>query len=190
MARGLLTRGNNLTKDTLLRIARGGIFVIAAVTSPYFLHTIVKSYFKDKTLKNARARARKLRELEKRNLIKFQEDKNGMIRMELTYQGKHVVHTYNLEEMKLQKPKKWDGQWRVLIYDIPKSQKKASNAFREKIRQLGLFPLQKSVWVSPYECFSEIEFLAIVFNINLKECILYFRTNEIPKLEELKKFFN
>ncbi len=184
-----MLKGDGLTKNTLIRLALGKIFMVAATTSPYFLHTLVKQYFNDKTLKASRARAKKLRELEKRNLIKFQQTDNGTIHLELTHQGRHIVRLYNLETMKLKKPKEWDGKWRILIYDIPKIQKGASNAFRTKIRQLGLFPLQKSVWVSPYECLPEIEFLAVVFNINFEKCISYFRTAEIPKTAQIKEFF-
>ena len=66
MARGFV-RKNNLTKDTLYMIAKIGVITIAA-TSPYFLHYAAKIYFKDKIEKMIRARARKLRELEKRKL--------------------------------------------------------------------------------------------------------------------------
>ena len=80
--------------------------------------------------------------------------------------------------------------WRVIIYDIPVAQRKASNAFRQKIRAMGLFQLQRSVWVSPYECLSEIEFIATVFDINIDRCICYFKTKNIPKEKEIKKHFD
>lgn len=188
MARGFV-RKNNLTKDTLYTIAKIGIIILASATSPYFLHHVVKTYFKDKAQKIIRARARKLRELEKRKLIKFEQLGGGGVRIELTHKGKIVIREYDLEKMQIKKPKKWDNQWRVIIYDIPVSQKKASNAFREKLRQLGLYQLQRSVWVYPYECLPEIEFLAIVFEININDCICYFYTKNIAREKEIKKHF-
>jgi DNA-binding transcriptional regulator PaaX len=188
MARGFLLK-NNLTKDTLLRIALLGILTVAAVSSPYFLHIAVKGYFKEKTKEMAKKRARKLRELQKRRLIEFKEMSDGSVKIILTHLGKNLVRQYKLEEMKLVKPQKWDKKWRMIIYDIPHRHQKASNAFREKLKQLGLYQLQKSVWVSPYECLAEIEFLCSVFDIDINNHIYYFRTEEIPKEKEIKKFF-
>lgn len=187
MPRGLV-RKRGLTRDTLLLIASLGALTIAA-TSPYFLHKIARQYFKERSRERIRARARKLRELEKRKLIRFKELGNGTVRIELTHQGKILVRQYNLEDIKLTKPARWDGQWRILIYDIPADQRRASNAFREKLKQLGLFPLQRSVWVSPYECLPEIEFLASVFEIDIDRCIYYFLAKNIPREEEVRKFF-
>jgi len=178
-----------LTRDTLLKIAAAGGFIIAAGSSPYFLHAIARQFFKETVKKTIRARAKKLREMEKRKLISFQELGGGKVRIKLAHHGKTLVRLYNLEDMKLKIPKKWDASWRIIMYDIPSSKRKASDAFREKLTQLGLYKLQKSVWVSPYECLSEIEFLCAVFEINIDNCVLYFKTKEIPKEAEIKKNF-
>ena len=189
MARGLV-RKDTLTKNTLLRIIALGAITIAASTSPYFLHYAAKTYFKDRAQKAIRARAKKLRELEKRKLISFKELGNGTVRIELAHHGKTLVRMYTLETMQLEKPKQWDRRWRILLYDIPAPQRRASNAFREKVRHLGLFPLQRSVWVSPYECLAEIEFLATIFEIDMDRCIGYFNSQNIPREKEVRKFFN
>ena len=189
MPRGFL-RKENFTKETLLRIAALGVLTVVAGSSPYFLHSAVRSYFREKEKKSARARAKKLREMEKRKLISFTELGGGTVRIELTHKGKQLVRQYDLEKIAIKKPVKWDGRWRIVIYDIPTSQKQASNAFREKIRQLGLFPLQRSVWVSAYECIAEIEFLATVFNIDFSNCICYLTTKQVPKEREIKNFFS
>ena len=173
----------------MLRLTAMGVLIITAGISPFLLNRLAKEYFKDKIRKTIQARARKLRELEKHKLISFKELDNGSVRIELTHRGKNLVRLYNLENMKLQKPKRWDGQWRIIIYDIPTHQRKASNAFREKLKQLGLFSLQKSVWVSPYECLSEIEFLATVFDIDINRHICYFFAKNIPHEKEIREFF-
>ena len=189
MARGFIKSGG-LTKDTLLKIAAFGAITIVVATSPYFLHQVAKRFFGEKIEKAMRARARKLREMEKKKLIEFKELGNGTVRIELAHRGKKLLRIYNLEEIAIKKPKRWDGQWRILIYDIPTRQKQASNAFREKLKQLGLFPLQRSVWVSPYECMAEIEFLTTVFEIDINNCICYFIAKNIPHEKEVRDSFN
>ncbi|MDP3901441.1 MAG: hypothetical protein Q8Q37_00485 [bacterium] len=189
MARGFLLK-NNFTKDTLLRIATVGVFILAASTSPYFFHEIVREYFKEKNGVAIRKRVRSLKNLERRKLISFKELTNGTVKIIILHRGRELIRQYNLEDMKLRKPNKWDKKWRLIIYDIPVKQKRASDAFRAKMKNLGLYQLQKSIWVSPYECLSEIEFLCSVFNINMNECVFYFSTNEIPKKQEIEKFFD
>lgn len=189
MARGFVRR-DNLTKDTLLALALMGVITIAGGASPYFLHQVVKMYFKDRSEKSKRARAKRLREMERRKLISFRELGRGKVRIELTFQGKQLVRQYELEHMKLKKPDRWDGVWHIVIYDIPTAQKKAGMAFHRKLKDLGLFPLQKSVWVSPYACVPEIEFLAVIFEIDFDRCICHFTTKTVPKEREVKKFFN
>ncbi len=181
---------NNLSKDTLLKIGVGGLVVAAAITSPYFLSRVAKRLFKDQIKKAVRARARKLRELEKRHLISFKELSDGSIKIELSSKGKALVRQYKLDEMALKKPKIWDKKWRLIIYDIPNSHKKARDAFRLKIKNLGLYQLQKSVWVSPYDCLPEIEFLCSVFDIDMDRFVHYFTTLEIPKEKQIKKIFD
>ena len=128
MPRGFL-KTENLTRDTLLRIASLGLMTIVASTSPYFLHTIVRAYFKDSPAK-ARMRARKLRELERRKLIEFKELDNGTVRILLSHKGENLIRQYNIDSMRVKKPDTWDKFWRVLIYDIPVTKKKAAEAFR------------------------------------------------------------
>lgn len=180
----------NLSKDTILKIAMSGAFILVSATSPYFLNQISKNYFKEKDRKAIYARAKKLRELEKKKIVSFKESNSGKIKMELTHKGKLFVREYNLDNLKLNKPKIWDKKWRIIMYDIPDYNKKARDAFRFKIKQLGLYPLQKSVWILPYDCLPEIEFLCAVFDIDMNSYVYQFTTTEIPKEREIKKWFD
>ncbi len=181
-------RKGNLTRDILSTLFKVGFFTIAA-TSPYFLHRIVKEYFKDLPRKREATIAKKLRELEKKKIVSFLEMKDGSVRIELSHQGKLLVRQYKLDEIKIDTNKKWDYQWRLVIYDIPHYNKKARDAFRGKLKQLGLQQLQKSVWVSAYDCLAEIEFLCAVFNVNFKN-ILYITTVSLPGEKALKERFH
>lgn len=66
---------------------------------------------------------------------------------------------YKLDTMIIQKPEKWDGKWRIVIFDIPEFNKQLRDTLRLKLRQLGLIELQKSVFIHPYECRNEIDFV-------------------------------
>jgi len=180
---------NNFTKDTLLKIAEIGIITIAAASSPYFLHRVVKDYFGDSNKQLVRQRAKKLSEFNRKKLVEFRELSDGSVKIVISQAGKELVQRYKIEDMKIAKPKSWDKEWRIVIYDIPQKFRKASDAFRRKIRELGMYQLQKSIWVYPYECSKELDFLCAVFGIPFNDCILYFKTKELPKEKEIKNFF-
>ena len=136
MSKGFVTSRKNFTRDTLLRLAFGTASVGVAASAPYFLHQIAEVYFKDKTKKALADRSRKLRELEQRKLISFEEGRGSTIRIEFTRRGKMLVRQYELDNLKLQVPKHWDNQWRLVIYDIPHNHKTARDAFYQKIADI------------------------------------------------------
>jgi CRISPR-associated endonuclease Cas2 len=47
-------------------------------------------------------------------------------------------------------PKKWDGMWRILMFDIAERDRKLRDNLRYKISEVGMEKLQGSVYVFPY----------------------------------------
>lgn len=165
------TRYNNITKDILIALALAGVFTIAC-TSPYFLTNMAKfilnnkkykSKYKDANIKNL---SKSLAGLNKNKIIIVKEDKNGF-RVSLTENGKKVVAQIQFENMKIEKQKIWDKKWRMIIFDIPeKKGKNARNALTIKLKNIGFYQMQKSVWVCPYPCEKEIQLVCEIFQIN------------------------
>jgi len=88
--------------------------------------------------------------------------------------------------MKIER-KKWDGKWRIVVFDIPEKKKGVRNALRRKLKELGFYELQKSVFVFPYECGNEIEFIVEFFELRP-----YVRTGVLEKIDNtthLKRIF-
>lgn len=44
----------------------------------------------------------------------------------------------------------WDGQWRMVIYHVPESDRSARERLRKRLAWLGFGPLASSTWVSPH----------------------------------------
>lgn len=57
-----------------------------------------------------------------------------------------------------------------------------------KLRELGFYPLQKSVWVHPFPCEDEILFIAGIFRIERFIDILI--AESVLNEDKIKKFFN
>ncbi len=50
----------------------------------------------------------------------------------------------------------WDKKWRLILFDIPSNMEKQRQAFRRKLKYIGCYMIQKSVFVFPYPCEKEI----------------------------------
>ena len=112
---------------------------------------------------------RRLKEIVKEfyndRLVSFKENKEGLAEIVLTKDGEKKALIFKIDEIEIKKPAKWDGEWRVVIFDIPERFKKAREALRNKLMDLGFIKLQESVFVFPYECEDEINFIIEVFLI-------------------------
>ncbi len=106
-----------------------------------------------------------LKRLAKQKFLKIKENNNNTVTVTITKQGMLRALTYNLESMRLERSKKWDKKWRVVIFDIPEKYKRVRDVFRQRLQQLGLYQLQDSVYVSPDKCFDEIEFLRELYGV-------------------------
>ena len=107
---------------------------------------------------------KEIRNLYRSKLIEVKENVDGGLTYILTDKGKVKALTYRFQEMKIKK-NQWDNKWRVVIFDIPEKLKTSRNALREKLKELGFYELQKSVFVFPYECKDEIDFIVEFFNL-------------------------
>jgi len=125
--------------------------------------------------------------LYKSKLVERKKNADGTYTFVITDKGKLKALTYNFEEMTIAK-KKWDGKWRFLIFDIPEKFKKGRDALRQKIKKIGFYELQKSVFVLPYECADEIRFIVEFFGIS--EYVRYGTMDLIDNDAYLKKFFD
>ncbi|MDP3794832.1 MAG: hypothetical protein Q8R13_02800 [bacterium] len=130
---------------------------------------------------------RAIRRLYESQLIGYREHKDGSTEIVLTKQGRAIGLRYKLDEMTIQKPERWDRKWRVILFDIPEEHKDLRNALREKLQALGCILLQKSVFVHPYECREEIDFVIEIFGA--RRYVRFIEATTIDNELHLKKKF-
>lgn len=156
----------DITKFILLTIAVSGV-VVLAVTSPglgYVLKEISKQKFKKyRNYKDYQIRSA-LKRLENRELITVKDSPNGETRIELLEKGHKRILNYKIEELKLMQ-KKWDGYWRVIVFDIPEKKRTARDFLRLKLKELGFYTLQKSVLITPWECRDIVDFVKHFYGV-------------------------
>ncbi len=113
--------------------------------------------------------------------------KEGENKYFLTSKGESKIHDILIDDIEIKDQKKWDGKWYLVMYDFPIRFKKARNAFRWKLKDLGFFQLQKSAWIFPYPCEGEILFVAEFFGVQKHIEIL--EINKILDDKKLKAHF-
>jgi DNA-binding transcriptional regulator PaaX len=67
----------------------------------------------------------------------------------LTTAGKKKATTLQLESDTSLLPH-WDGQWRIILLDLPESRKSERESLRYLLKKAGFVCLKNSAWVSPF----------------------------------------
>jgi len=174
-----------LGQKVVLLLVVGAALSLTRRPDQYF--RIIKYAAKDWRRINQRSLHEAIKRLYQSHLIDYREDRDGTVQIILEEEGKKRALQYNLDKMKITTPSKWDGFWRIFVFDIPEYKKKARDAFASKIKYLGLYPLQKSVFVHPFDCQEEIEFLAEFFEV--KPHVRFIIAKDIDNALHLKKKF-
>ena len=129
-----------------------------------------------------------IKELESLNYIKIKKSKPGSqkLKISLTKKGALEFLKYKIEK---KKKKKWDGKWRIIIFDIREDKRRIRDLLRARLRWFGFKELQKSVWVFPYDVKQEIETTLDVCNIDIIGDVKFLTVEEMTDDEDLKEEF-
>lgn len=92
-----------------------------------------------------------------------------------------------LQKARLEHAGKWDGKWRLVIFDIPESARHLRNQLRKLLKQNNFARLQASVFISPYAMNREaLNFLALS---GLMDFVRILRVDEMDDDAKLRKKF-
>lgn len=108
-------------------------------------------------------------------------------KVELTEKGEQFAAHIVDGKLIPSKPKRWDGKWRILIFDIPERKRRVRDQTRITLLGIGFYRLQDSVWVYPYDCEDFILLFKTDFDIN-KE-LIYIIADYIEDDRRLCKYF-
>lgn len=155
-----MAKGLGPVQRKILLLLFGGL-ALGLAGSPRRYFKILNEIGKGWKMIDREVLQRSIHRLYASRLVDIKESSGGMMTIVLTEQGteRAKVLTYNLDKMKITPPARWDGKWYMVIFDIPTNLKKAREAFRFHLQRLGFYPLQKSVFVYPFEGKNEVDFL-------------------------------
>ncbi len=106
----------------------------------------------------------------------------------LSDRGEEVFLRFNYEKLKIPKKKIWDRNFRMIIFDVPEIKRKARDSLRRKMKELGLVRFNDSVWVYPYPCQKEIDFVANYWGIG--KYVHFALVKDVTNRDRLEKYFD
>lgn len=170
------TRVGSVQKKILLLLFGG--LTLGFSRSPRRYFRIIGVVRKEWKAINRRTLRESIKRLYESRLLEEQHHGDGSMTFILSDAGRRRALTFSVDHMSIKRPAKWDGKWRVVIFDVPERQKSLRDAFRVHLRRMSFYELQKSVFVHPYPCADEIDFLIEVY-----EARQYVRTMTVESID-------
>lgn len=187
------SRGYASVKRVLALLGIGTVISLSLFVSPTAI--MLAKPFIDNKKKNDREQwkqfnssylKRTIARLQREKLVKIVE-RDGEQIVELTKNGRRRIIKYSLENLSIDKPGSWDGQWRLVLYDVPQQRRQLRDVFRQTLKNLGFYQLQESVWLYPYPCESQITFLREYYDVGNE--VLYIVATRIEADTPYRTYF-
>ncbi len=154
--------------DHILLMINEGILLPASLLNPVLpkaMRPLLRQLSKKCHAAKNETFIKSLSYLNKKRMVSIAE-KNGQAILTLSENGKKRILQFHLDQMAIKRPKRWDGCWRVVLFDIPERKKQAREIFRSQLKKLGFYQLQKSCFIHPFDCKSEIDYISELFEVS------------------------
>ncbi len=129
-----------------------------------------------------------VKRLNNKRLVELVE-RGDKLYIKITDSGRKLVRNFDYDNLELPKLKNWDKKWRMIIFDIPNEKRRERQAFSIKLKEIGFYPLQESVFIYPYDCRDEIDFICEFLSIG--RYVNYCIVESLDKREgDLRRIFD
>lgn len=182
-----MIKGGGPRQRKILLLLLGGV-ALGLSRSPGRSWKILKEIGKEWNKINRQELYRSIKSLYRSKLIREEVDEKGGIRLVLTEKGKEKALSYQLLDIKIKRPAVWDRKWRVVLFDVPEKKKTKREILRMHLRNLNFFEFQKSVFVHPFDCHDEIEY--IIEYYKLRRYVRFIVAESIDNELHLKVHFD
>lgn len=117
--------------------------------------------------------AQALKRLREGGFVEEEKDE-GEIIFKLTQKGKDKAILLMDE-----KDDKWDGRWRLVIFDIPEKRRAVRILLRRKLLYWGFRKWQKSVWASKKNCTKQLR--DFIKGVGIEDWVLVIESDNVGK---------
>src|SRR3989338_7201683 len=128
-------RIGNMKKKVLLLLCAG--LALGLTRSPKKHWWILKQIPKEWEKLNRQALERAINSLYTSRLIEEKNNRDGTTTLVLNENGKQRALRFNIDNLEIKKPIKWDGKWRIVMFDIPEKLKSLRDSLRLHFQEIG-----------------------------------------------------
>ncbi|TSA45772.1 hypothetical protein D4R52_01800 [bacterium] len=174
---------NKIAKNILNILGLSAVAVMF-LSSPFGLYFLVRG-----TVRAAFRRPafnREIKRLEKRGYVALTKTKDGFL-VKLLSKGRGRLKKEEFINLHLPQEKIWDKKWRLFIFDIPEKERILRNLLRRKLKNLGMYNIQRSVFAYPFDCRKELNIISDHYNVS--ECATYAEVSYSDIDKDLRKYF-
>jgi len=161
------------TAEVILTILGIAGLVAVSVIAPNVLQIMkglsnsgeYRQRFSKSQIENKKQLISSISSLKHRGYIRIEQKKSGLL-LYLTEKGKKRLNKINWNNYRVGQKGKWNGHWWLVLADVPSAEFRYNeDAFRKKLKQMGFYRLQKSVWMYPFDPRAEIDYVSQYFDI-------------------------
>ncbi len=179
------TKDSPSTTEVILNVVAVAGVISLAVMAPNCVQ-LLASLVKKKRHQQYYIKYR-VKELHKKGWLDVKKD-GGEFLVSLAPKGEQELERLKAKHRLDQSKKKWDGKWRVIIFDIKEYKRGLRDWFRVELNECGFIKLQNSVWVTPYDCEDLIALMKT--DLGLDREIIYMVVEKIENDKWLRKEFS
>ena len=186
-------KARDIAQTTLLLIGTAGIIGMAFTmpNSLKLLAPFMRKRYK-RALRSTEQRGKMAQSyyyLKRSGQIQIIESDAGLV-VRLTEKGKSRFQKLMSGVHSIPAPTTWPGTWCLVAADIPtKEYKTAADMLRRKLRGLHFYPLQRTLWIHPFNPKQELEQISTQYHIG--QFLTLMEVKRLDKQDEqvLKQYF-
>ncbi len=179
-------RESTLQRRVLLLLSAG--LALGLTRSPNQYFRLIRETSKEWDKINKGSLERAIGSLYKSKLVSTKDNHDGTLTLVLSKEGHDLALRYDIENMGIKTPTHWDGKWRIVMFDVPEPFKRIRDTLRMHFKNMGFYEFQKSVFVHPYPCAKEIEYIIEFYQA--RKYIRFIVATDIDNSPELRRHFH
>ncbi|OGE80828.1 MAG: hypothetical protein A3H72_01900 [Candidatus Doudnabacteria bacterium RIFCSPLOWO2_02_FULL_48_8] len=110
--------------------------------------------------------------------------------LKVTQKGRSKLRSINFQNLHINKPDNWDKTWWMVLADIPtKTHKSGADQLRRKLKEIGFYSLQRTVWAYPYDPRDEVDFITNYYDLSKFVTVIQVSLLDPSDEQTLRQYF-
>lgn len=119
------------------------------------------------------------------------QKRGDLIYISPTSKGQRHMNKIAFKNLRVKTPKKWEKTWWIVLADIPSKQfRHRAYYFQKKLKAIGLYPLQRTAWIHPFDLREEVEAVAVHYKLNPFITVMGVNRLDPSDEKDLRKYFS